>query len=169
MITSLQHYVLPKKAGATFLVSYNDLPLYQSKQSGWWVWFKAFPVNLLVLLPIQKHFKDRLYSSTYFLTGYTKCISDQPAENPPPPSEWYATFLILKTCFFVSFNSVYVQFRLEESLINLYLSGYKQVGNNADVSTMSLEVDGGDGLTYLADGLSLFSLQKLCTLCLKVS
>ncbi|KAG8638781.1 hypothetical protein MANES_14G062600v8 [Manihot esculenta] len=63
--------------------------------------------------------------------GYTKCSSDQPAENPPPPSEW-----------------------LEESLINLYLSGYKQVGNNADVSTMSLEVDGGDGLTYLADDAS---------------
>ncbi|XP_043806087.1 uncharacterized protein LOC110631225 isoform X5 [Manihot esculenta] len=93
--------------------------------------------------------------------GYTKCSSDQPAENPPPPSEWYATFLILKTCFFVSFNSVYVQFRLEESLINLYLSGYKQVGNNADVSTMSLEVDGGDGLTYLADGASNDDTQML--------
>ncbi|KAG8638779.1 hypothetical protein MANES_14G062600v8 [Manihot esculenta] len=70
--------------------------------------------------------------------GYTKCSSDQPAENPPPPSEW-----------------------LEESLINLYLSGYKQVGNNADVSTMSLEVDGGDGLTYLADGASNDDTQML--------
>ncbi|KAJ9140284.1 hypothetical protein P3X46_030948 [Hevea brasiliensis] len=63
--------------------------------------------------------------------GYTKCTTDQPTENPPPPSEW-----------------------LEETLINLYLSGYNQVINNVDVSAASLEVNGGDSLNCSADDAS---------------
>ncbi|WCJ36113.1 D111/G-patch domain-containing protein [Euphorbia peplus] len=61
--------------------------------------------------------------------GYEKCNSEQEAENPPPPSEW-----------------------LEETLINLYLSGYKQADNNMDV-------DDGDGYNISADGLSYDNAQ----------
>ncbi|KAF2312927.1 hypothetical protein GH714_042470 [Hevea brasiliensis] len=70
--------------------------------------------------------------------GYTKCTTDQPTENPPPPSEW-----------------------LEETLINLYLSGYNQVINNVDVSAASLEVNGGDSLNCSADGASNDDTQML--------
>ncbi|KAJ9140282.1 hypothetical protein P3X46_030948 [Hevea brasiliensis] len=69
---------------------------------------------------------------------YTKCTTDQPTENPPPPSEW-----------------------LEETLINLYLSGYNQVINNVDVSAASLEVNGGDSLNCSADGASNDDTQML--------
>ncbi|XP_025014222.1 uncharacterized protein LOC8278316 isoform X2 [Ricinus communis] len=60
-----------------------------------------------------------------------ECSPNQEAEIPPPPSEW-----------------------LEETLINLYLSGYKQSVDDADVSKMSSDVDGAshDDTQMLEDG-----------------
>ncbi|XP_065875049.1 uncharacterized protein [Euphorbia lathyris] len=68
--------------------------------------------------------------------GYEKCNIDQATENPPPPSEW-----------------------LEETLINLYLSGYKQAVNNTDVSKTYMEVDDGDEYSFPVDGISYDNAQ----------
>ncbi|CAN0901188.1 SUPPRESSOR OF ABI3-5 [Linum grandiflorum] len=53
-------------------------------------------------------------------TGDTECGSSQEPEYPPPPSNW-----------------------LEETLINLYLSGYNRV---VDAPENSLDMDAGDGV-----------------------
>ncbi|XP_037493208.1 uncharacterized protein LOC105640335 isoform X2 [Jatropha curcas] len=63
--------------------------------------------------------------------GQKDCNSNQASENPPPPSEW-----------------------LEETLINLYLSGYNQAVNSSNVSTMSFEGNDGDHFNCSTDGTS---------------
>uniref|UniRef100_A0A2P2K6H6 Uncharacterized protein n=1 Tax=Rhizophora mucronata TaxID=61149 RepID=A0A2P2K6H6_RHIMU len=67
--------------------------------------------------------------SGYFSSGTTDCTSSAATENLPPPSEW-----------------------LEETLINLYLSGYNQASNAAEGLMMSLEMDESDSGKISADG-----------------
>ncbi|XVE57186.1 hypothetical protein DITRI_Ditri04bG0071600 [Diplodiscus trichospermus] len=54
----------------------------------------------------------------------------QVPENPPPTSEW-----------------------LEDTLINLYLSGYNSAVNSAADATMSFETDGSENLNFPSDGV----------------
>ncbi|KAL6318570.1 hypothetical protein AAG906_000648 [Vitis piasezkii] len=62
--------------------------------------------------------------------GHTTCVSSHDAENPPPPSEW-----------------------LEDTLIDLYLSGYSTTAINAtDEVRMPLETDEGDNFKLSAHG-----------------
>ncbi|KAK4844957.1 hypothetical protein QYF36_026469 [Acer negundo] len=63
--------------------------------------------------------------------GHKECTRNQTPENPPPPSEW-----------------------LEETLIDLYLSGYNQGDDTANGEMMPLGTDEGDNLKFSADGNS---------------
>lgn len=54
---------------------------------------------------------------------------------------------------------VFIGFRLEETLIDLYLSGYNQVANADDGAMMTLETDDWEKFKVSADGL----LHFLCT------
>ncbi|CAL1390522.1 unnamed protein product [Linum trigynum] len=63
------------------------------------------------------------------LTRDTGCGSSEEPEFPPPPSNW-----------------------LEETLINLYLSGYKQRDDAHHNSIVPSEMDGGDGVYSSAGG-----------------
>lgn len=62
--------------------------------------------------------------------SHTECISSHEPDIPPPPSEW-----------------------LEDTLIDLYLSGYSiRSINDSDDVTMHLEKDDGDNFNMTADG-----------------
>ncbi|TXG50226.1 hypothetical protein EZV62_022750 [Acer yangbiense] len=63
--------------------------------------------------------------------GHKECTRNQTPENPPPPSEW-----------------------LEETLIDLYLSGYNQGNDTANGEMMPLGTDEGDNFKFSADGNS---------------
>uniref|UniRef100_A0A5B6YUU9 OCRE domain-containing protein n=1 Tax=Davidia involucrata TaxID=16924 RepID=A0A5B6YUU9_DAVIN len=72
-------------------------------------------------------------------TVHTECMNNDLPENPPPPSEW-----------------------LEDTLIDLYLSGYSnQATNVAHDMRMPVEADDGDNLNLSADGLSQIFLYLL--------
>ncbi|XP_022738177.1 uncharacterized protein LOC111290923 isoform X3 [Durio zibethinus] len=65
--------------------------------------------------------------------------STQVPENPPPPSEW-----------------------LEDTLIDLYLSGYNFVVNSDANATISLETDNSENINFPSDGLSQLCLFNFC-------
>lgn len=52
---------------------------------------------------------------------------------------------------------VFIGFRLEETLIDLYLSGYNQVANADNDTVMALETDDGDKFKFSANGLHISS------------
>ncbi|KAK3228164.1 hypothetical protein Dsin_008026 [Dipteronia sinensis] len=60
--------------------------------------------------------------------GRKECTRNQTSENPPPPSEW-----------------------LEETLIDLYLSGYNQGDDTANGEMMPLGTDEGNNFKFSAD------------------
>ncbi|KAL5816216.1 hypothetical protein ACOSQ3_024594 [Xanthoceras sorbifolium] len=61
--------------------------------------------------------------------GHKECTKNHTSENPPPPSEW-----------------------LEETLIDLYLSGYNQEDDSANGEIMPQGTEEGDNLKFSADG-----------------
>ncbi|KAA8542269.1 hypothetical protein F0562_023595 [Nyssa sinensis] len=72
-------------------------------------------------------------------TIHTECMNDDLPENPPPPSEW-----------------------LEDTLIDLYLSGYSnQVTNVSHDTRIPEEADDGDSLNLLPDGAGNDELYEL--------